>query len=97
MLSSNSTLHRSTLAVVALVGFAWLVTAPPVKADDEDDARKACEKIAEKRDWNDTDTEVRREGEDRIVIVVRGERDGDNRQRRCVYNTKTEEARFVQQ
>ena len=97
MSSRSSILHRSMLAATTLLGAGWLVSVPPAWADDEDDAREACLKIAEKRDWEDADTEVRREDDDRIVITVRGERDGDNRERRCVYNTKTEEARFDEQ
>src|SRR5215211_6435602 len=64
------------------------------RRDVVDDARDACRRIARGRDWDDIDTDVRREGDDRIVISVEGERDGDDRERRCVYSIRRDEARF---
>jgi len=89
------TLIRGTAGIFAVaLGAAWLAGAPSVWADDESDARKACREIAKDRDWKDVDADVRKEGDDRIVISMTGERKGDERQRRCVYNTKSNEARF---
>ena len=88
--------HRpAPLALAAALGAAcWLAPAAPARAD-EDDARKACRETAKNRDWKDVDAEVRREGEDRIVLTMTGERKGDERERRCVYSTKTNQARFA--
>jgi len=37
---------------------------------------------------------VSKEKGDRIVVMMTGERKGQDRDRRCVYNTKTNEAQF---
>lgn len=95
MPSANSMLHRGALAV-ALLSAAWLVGAPPAWADDEDDAKAACKQIAQNRDWDDTKAKVSKEGENRIVVTMTGERDGENRQRRCIYNRDAKEAHFDQ-
>ncbi len=76
--------RRSTLALAAAVGVAWLVGAPAAWADEEDDAEEACKQIAEDRDWDDSEVEVRKEGEERIVVTVKGEEEGKDRDRRCV-------------
>lgn len=65
--------------------------------DEVEEARDACRRVAQGRDWEEVDTDVRREGDDRIVIRVRGERDNDDRERRCIYNTRTNDARFEDQ
>ena len=87
--------RRSTLALATPVGVAWLVGAPAAWADEEDDAKEACKQIAEDREWDDSEVEVRKEGEERIVVTVRGEKEDKDRDRRCVYNINTEEARFT--
>ena len=87
-------LRLSTLFLGATVGAAAFLPASPARADDEDRARDACRQIAKNRDWKDVDSDVRRETDNRIVITMRGERNGNDRERRCVYNTRTEEARF---
>ena len=84
----------SALLFGATVGAAAFLPASPARADDEDRARDACRQIAKNRDWKDVDSDVRRETDNRIVITMRGERNGNDRERRCVYNTRTEEARF---
>ena len=38
-----------------------------------------------------------KEGEDRIVVTMTGEREGEDRERRCVYDTGSKEARFSDQ
>ena len=86
--------RKGALALVAATGVAWLVGAPPAWADDESDAKSACKQIAEGRDWDDTKAKVSKEGDDRIVVTMTGEREGEDRQRRCVYNTNSKEARF---
>jgi hypothetical protein len=86
-----------TLTLAAAFGAIVFASAAPVRADDEDQARKACRQIAKNRDWKDVDADVRKEGDRRIVITMRGERKGDERERRCVYDTKTNEARFDDQ
>lgn len=89
------TKHRAAaMALGVAIGTAAFVTASPAMADDEDRARDACRQIAKDRDWKDVDSDIRRETDNRIVITMRGERNGNDRQRRCVYNTRTEEARF---
>ena len=93
MTSTRATVLGPGLALVA----ACLLAGVPARADDEDQARKACRQIAKNRDWKDVDADVRREGDRRIVITTRGERKGDERERRCVYDTRTNEARFDDQ
>ena len=87
-------LARSTLTLAALLSASLLASAAPARADEEDRAREACREIARDRNWKEIDSDVRREGNDRIVIRMRGERGGDDRERRCVYNTRNNEARF---
>ena len=89
-----TTFRKGALALIAATGVAWLVGAPPAWADDEDDAKDACKQIAENRDWDDTKAKVSREGENRIVVRMTGEREGEDRERRCVYNTNSKEASF---
>ena len=89
--------RKGALALVAATGAAWLVAAPPAWADDESDAKSACKQIAENRDWDDTKARVSKEGEDRIVVTMTGEREGEDRERRCVYDTSSKEARFSDQ
>lgn len=86
------------LALGTLLGaVALTATSAPALADDVDRARKACREIAKNRNWKDVDSDVRREGDNRIVITMTGERKGDDRERRCVYNTRNDEARFDDQ
>src|SRR5689334_19275406 len=83
------------LAFAAAFGAIVLTSAAPVRAaDDEAQARKACRQIAKNRDWKGTDADVRKEKGDRIVVMMTGERKGQDRDRRCVYNTKTDKAEF---
>ena len=82
------------LALAAAFGAIALTSAAPARADEEDQARKACRQIAKNRDWKGTDADVRKEKGDRIVVMMSGERKGQDRERRCVYNTKTNEAQF---
>lgn len=86
-----------TLALAATLGAFALATAAPARADDEDQARKACRQIAKNRNWKGTDADVRKESGNRIVVVMTGERKGEDRERRCVYNTKTNDAQFDDQ
>ena len=72
-----------------------LLGAPPAWADDEDDAKDACKQIAENRDWDDTKARVAKGGENRIVVTMTGERNNNDKERRCVYSTNSKEARFV--
>ncbi|MCC2652300.1 MAG: hypothetical protein K0Q60_2463, partial [Microvirga sp.] len=81
--------HKGALALAAATGVAWLVSAPPAWADEEDDAKDACKEIAESRDWDDTKAKVSKEGDNRIVVTMTGEREGEDRERRCVYNTNS--------
>jgi hypothetical protein len=37
---------------------------------------------------------VSKEGENRIVVTMTGEREGKDRERRCIYNTNSKEASF---
>src|SRR4051794_14233220 len=86
------------LAFATAFGALALTSAAPARAaDDEDQARKACRQIAKNRDWKGTDADVRKESGNRIVVTMTGERKGEDRERRCVYNTKTNEAKFDDQ
>jgi hypothetical protein len=85
------------IALAAAFGAIVLTSATPARADDEDQARKACRQIAKNRDWKGTDADVRKESGNRIVVTMTGERKGQDRERRCVYNTKTNEAQFDDQ
>ena len=86
--------RKGALTLAVATGLAWLAGAPAAWADDEDDAKDACKQIAENRDWDDSKARVRKEGENRIVVTVTGEREGEDRERRCVYNTNSKEASF---
>ena len=86
--------RKGALALATATGLVWLVGTPPARADDEDDAKDACKQIAENRDWDDSKAKVRKEGENRIVVTVTGEREGEDRERRCVYNTNSKQASF---
>jgi hypothetical protein len=37
---------------------------------------------------------VSKEGENRIVVTMTGERESEDRKRRCIYNTNSKEASF---
>ena len=87
-------LRKGALTLAAVAAAALLLGAPPAWADDEDDAKDACKQIAENRDWDDTKAKVAKEGENRIVVTMTGEREGEDRQRRCVYNTNSKQASF---
>ena len=83
------------LGLGLVLGAACLATGSPARAaDDEAQARQACRQIAKNRDWKGTDADVRKEKGDRIVVMMTGERKGQDRDRRCVYNTKTNKAEF---
>src|SRR5688500_12516508 len=83
---------KCALALSAATGMAWLIGAPPAWADEESEAKAACKEIAESRDWDDTKAKVSKEGDNRIVVTMTGEREGEDRERRCVYNTNSKEA-----
>jgi hypothetical protein len=87
--------RKGALALVAAAGVTLLISAPPAWADDEDDAKDACKQIAENRDWDDTKAKVSKENDNRIVVTMTGERNDNDKERRCVYNTNSKEARFV--
>ena len=88
-------LRKGTLTLAAVAGAALLLGAPPAWADDEDDAKDACKRIAENRDWDDTEAKVTKENDNRIVVTMTGERSNNDKERRCVYNSNSKEARFV--
>lgn len=90
-------IRKGALALIAATGAAWLVGASPAWADDESDAKRACKQIAENRDWDDTKAKVTRENDNRIVVMMTGERNDNDKKRRCVYNTNSKDARFVEQ
>ena len=89
-----TTFRKGALALIAAAGVASLVGAPPAWADDEDDAKDACKQIAEGRDWDDTKARASKEGDNRIVVTMTGEREGEDRERRCVYDTNSKQASF---
>lgn len=89
--------RKGALALFTATGVAWLAGAGPVWADEEDDAKDACKQIAENRDWDDSKARVRKDGENRIVVTVTGEREGEDRERRCVYNIGSKRASFDDQ
>ena len=83
------------LGLGLVLGAACLATGSPARAaDDEVQARQACRQIAKNRDWKGVDADVRKESGNRIVVMMTGERKGQDRDRRCVYSTKTNVARF---
>jgi len=83
------------LAFATAFGTIALTSGAPARAaDDEAQARQACRQIAKSRDWKGTDADVRKEKGDRIVVTMTGERKGQDRDRQCVYNTKTDKAQF---
>ena len=90
---------RGTILGLGLVlGAACLLAGSPARAaDDEAQARQACRQIAKNRDWKGVDADVRKESGNRIVVTMTGERKGQDRDRRCVYNTKTNKAQFEDQ
>lgn len=85
--------RRAALAGTALglAAAAWLAAVTPAQAggggggERVERAREACRDIARNRDWKDIQTEVRDRDDNRVVVSVRGERDGEDRERRCVF------------
>ena len=83
----------------------WLAAAWPALAKDKDkvsdrevnEARDACKQIAEKRDWKNVSTNVRDSSGDRVVMMVKGKRRGDDRERECRYNIRQHNAEFDDQ
>jgi hypothetical protein len=59
-------------------------------------AREACREVARDNGWSDIRAEVRDERDDngRLVLDMTGRRDNFNPERRCRYNTDTNQARF---
>ena len=92
-----TSIRGNILGLGLVLGAACLVTSMPARADDEAQARQACRQIAKNRDWKGVDADVRKESGNRIVVTMTGERKGQDRDRRCVYNTKTNEAKFDDQ
>jgi hypothetical protein len=84
---------------------AWLAAAGPALAKDKDkvsdkevnQAREACKEIAEKRDWKNVSTNVRDSSAQRVVMMVKGKRRGEERERECRYNIKQHNAEFDDQ
>ena len=76
---------------LALAAAAWLAAVVPSPAqaggggERVERAREACREVARNRDWKDVQTEVRDRDDDRVVVTVSGERDGEDRERRCVF------------
>ena len=90
-----TTLNRGDRTIaggaLALAAAAWLAAVVPSPAqaggggERVERAREACREIARNRDWKDVQTEVRDRDDDRVVVTVSGERDGEDRERRCVF------------
>ena len=94
-MTKSRTRLTGAAALVAAFGAIVLTSAAPARAaDDEAQARQACRQIAKSRDWKGTDADVRKEKGDRIIVTMTGERKGQDRDRQCVYNTKTNKAQF---
>ena len=78
-------------AVLGLAAATWLAAVAPSPAqaggggERVERARDACREVARNRDWKDIETEIRDRDDDRVVVNVRGERDGEDRERRCVF------------
>ena len=98
--------HR--IAAAAGLCALWLAGAPPAHADrdrisdrDRERAEDACREIARNRGWRDVRTDVRERdrdrGDDRVVVDVSSRRDGDDREQRCTYNTRRNDADFGDQ
>jgi hypothetical protein len=85
---------------------AWLAGAGPALAKDNKDkasgkevneARDACKQVAENRDWKNVSTNVRDSSDQRVVMMVKGKRKGEERERECRYNVKQHNAEFDDQ
>lgn len=102
-LAAGGTLAAASLCALLLSG------AAPAQARDRDRisdrdierAEDACREIARDRGWRDVRTDVRDRDrdrdDDRVVVEVTGRRDGDERERRCTYNTRRNDADFEDQ
>lgn len=91
---------RTVLAGAAALGLlagAAQAAGDKVGEEGRERAREACREIAKGRDWKDIDMDVRdrRNDDNEIVVSVRGERDGKDRERECFF--KDGEARFDDQ
>jgi hypothetical protein len=84
---------------------AWLAGAGPALAKDKDkasdrevnEARDACKQVAEGRDWKNVSTNIRDSSDQRVVMMVKGKRRGEERERECRYNIKQHNAEFDDQ
>src|SRR3954454_255767 len=88
---------------------AWLAGAGPALAKDNKDnkdkasgkevneARDACKQVAENRDWKNVSTNVRDSSYQRVVLMVKGKRKGEERERECRYNVRQHNAEFDDQ
>jgi hypothetical protein len=59
-------------------------------------ARDACRQVAENRGWRDIREDVRDDtrDRDRIVVMMRGRRNGEDRERECTFNVRRGDADF---
>src|SRR5918911_1199207 len=59
----------------------------------------AGRQIAENRDWRDVRTDVRDRDEDRdrVIVTMRGKRNGEDRERECTYDVRDQQANFEDQ
>jgi hypothetical protein len=82
---------------------AWLAGATPALAKDKasdrevNEARDACKQIAENRDWKNVSTNVRDSSDERVTVMIKGKRRGEERERECRYRIKSHEAEFEDQ
>lgn len=86
------------LAGAAMLALGLLVTAPQTGSaaddDDKEKAEDACRQVAQRRDWNDIETDVEDDDDDSVTVMVTGRRDGRNRERECTYTMDGDEVEF---
>jgi hypothetical protein len=96
--------YAAGLAAAGLCA-VWLGGLSPAQARDRisdhdvDRAKDACRQIAENRDWRDVRTDVRDRDEDRdrVIVTMRGKRNGEDRERECTYDVRDQRADFEDQ
>lgn len=97
-MTSQTALSLLRLAGGAALALGVLVAAPQAgrTADDrqKEQAEDACREVAQRRDWNDIETDVEEDDDDSVTVKVSGRRDGRNRERECTFTMDGDEVEF---
>ena len=102
-LAAGGTLAAASLCALLLASVAPAQARDRDRISDRDmeRAENACREIARDRGWRDVRTDVRQRDrdrdDDRVVVDVSGRRDGDDREQRCTYDTRRNDADFGDQ